>query len=224
MGHKTNPIGLRLGITKGWRSNWFSQKEYRRLLQEDIKLRRFIFKKLQGAGLADVLIERFPNSISITIRSSRPGVVIGRSGAGIEELKKNLQKITPTPLNINIEEIKNPNLQAFLVASTIASQLEKRIAYRRACRQAMARTMEAGAEGIKIRVSGRLAGVEIARSETFSSGKMPLSTLRSEIDYGYVPARTTYGVIGVKVWIYQGEISPKKVLKSQAIQNVQSEG
>lgn len=204
MGHKVNPIGWRVGITKSWRSRWFSQKEYNKLLLEDIRIRQAIFKKFKNAGISEVIIERFPNSVNLNIYTSRPGVVIGRSGAGIEELKEILSKLTKATLKINIEEVKNPNLSALLVASTIASQIEKRISYRRACKQALARTMEAQAEGIKIKVSGRLAGVEIARTENFSSGKMPLSTLRSDIDYACLPARTTYGTIGVKVWIYKG--------------------
>lgn len=206
MGRKVNPISFRIGISKKWKSNWFASKDYANLLHEDLKIRQIISKQLKEAGLSDIVIERSSNSITIAIYTSRPGVVIGRSGAGIEELRSRLAKITKSAIKINIEEVKNPETTAQLVAQSIATQLEKRISYRRACKQAIDRVMKAGGLGVKVKVAGRLGGVEIARRETFSAGKMPLSTLRSNVDYAYVPSRTTYGVIGVKVWIYKGEI------------------
>ncbi len=210
MGQKVSPVGFRTGITKKWKSNWFAGKDYPKLLQEDIKIRELIFKKLHHASVADVLIERSANLVTITVYTSRPGVIIGRSGAGIEELRSEISKITPSTIKINIEEVREPELSARLVALNIASQLERRISYRRACKQALGRVINAGARGAKIQISGRLGGVDIARQETFSSGSMPLATLRSDIDYAYIPARTTYGVIGVKVWIYKGEIFEKE--------------
>lgn len=206
MGRKVSPISIRIGISKKWKSNWFASKGYTNFLHEDLKLRQLIFRELKEAGIAEVIIERSSNLVNITIYTSRPGVVIGRSGAGIDELKAKLQRITKNTIKIDIEEVKDPELSAQLVASSIAAQLEKRISYRRACKQALDRVMKAGALGVKIRVAGRLGGVEIARVETFSLGRMPLSTFRSNIDYAYVPARTTYGVIGIKVWIYKGEV------------------
>jgi len=215
MGRKVSPISLRIGITKTWGSNWFSaKKNYPELLHEDIKLRDFINKKMPNAGIADIRIERSQNAVNITIFTSKPGVVIGRKGSGIEDLRFELEKITKgKTIHLNIEEIRDPDLNAFLVASNIANQLAKRISYRRAAKQALSRTMEAGAQGIKVKISGRLGGAEIARRETFNAGKMPLHTFRSNVDYAYVPSHTTYGVIGVKVWIYKGEIFEDKTKK-----------
>jgi small subunit ribosomal protein S3 len=206
MGQKVNPIGLRLGINKTWKSVWCSKKEYANLLHEDLKITKFIKKELKNAGVADVVIERPQGKINVNIYVLRPGMVIGRQGRGIENLKKGIEKITNLQVSLNVVEVKNPELSAELVAQSIASQIEKRISYRRAAKKAIERTMRAGALGIKVRISGRLAGAEIARSEVFSQGRMPLHTLRSDIDYAYVPAFTKYGVIGVRVWIYKGDI------------------
>lgn len=209
MGQKVNPIGLRIGINKTWKSLWCSGKDYQKLLHEDLKIREFIKKELKTAGVADVIVERPQGKIIINIHVLRPGMVIGRQGKGIENLKKKIEEITSSPISLNVVEVKDPELSAELVAQSIASQIERRISYRRAAKKAIERTMRAGALGIKVRVSGRLGGAEIARSEVFSQGRMPLHTLRSDIDYAYVPAFTKYGVIGVKVWIYKGEIFEK---------------
>lgn len=207
MGQKVNPIGLRIGLVDTWRSNWFVKKNFNKFLYEDVKLRDFIMKKLGRQGVASVLIERSVNSLVINIYSSRPGIIIGRKGEGVEKLKKQLEKITKSTIKINIEEIKEPETKAYLVASNIATQLEKRISFRRAINQAIDRaTKKKSCKGIKVSVSGRLGGVEMARRETFSQGAMPLQTLRANIDYAYVPSFTTYGTIGVKVWIYKGEV------------------
>jgi small subunit ribosomal protein S3 len=207
MGQKINPIGLRIGIVDTWRSNWFAKKDYDKFLHEDIKLRNFIMKKLGRQGVASVLIERSANCVVINIYSSRPGVIIGRKGEGVEKLKDQLQKITKTKVQINIEEVKEPESNAYLIAENIAAQLEKRISFRRALKQAIDRAMNTKeCKGIKISVSGRLGGVEMARKESLSVGEMPLGTLRANIGYAYVPAFTTYGTIGVKVWIYKGKI------------------
>ncbi len=223
MGQKVNPIGLRIGITDSWRSNWFATKGYTKFLHEDIKLRNFILKKLSRQGVASVLIERSANNIIVNIHSSRPGVIIGRKGEGVEKLREQLQKITKTKVQINIEEVSEPESNAYLVAENIASQLEKRISFRRALKQTIDRAMNTkSCQGIKITVCGRLGGIEMARCETLNTGKMPLNTLRSNIDYACVPAFTTYGVIGVKVWIYKGEIFEKKVQNVKNVQDVQN--
>lgn len=207
MGQKVNPIGLRVGITDSWRSNWFAGKGYTNFLHEDIKLRDFILKKLSRQGVASVLIERSANNIIVNIYSSRPGIIIGRKGEGVEKLKDQLQKITKAKVQINIEEVKEPESNAYLVAENIASQLEKRISFRRALKQAINRAIDTkSCQGIRITVCGRLGGVEMARCETLNMGKMPLNTLRANIDYACVPSFTTYGTIGVKVWVYKGEI------------------
>lgn len=210
MGHKVNPIGLRVGINKTWKYLWFSKKDFSKLLHEDIKLKEFIRKELQAAGIADIVIERSTGAVKINIYVLRPGMVIGRGGKGIEGLKGKLEKISGKQISLNIEEVSNPELSAELVAQSIASQIEKRISYRRAAKKTIERTIKTGGQGIKIKISGRLGGAEIARSETFSKGKMPLHTFRSDIDYAFASAFTKYGVIGVKVWIYKGEIFETK--------------
>jgi small subunit ribosomal protein S3 len=208
VGQKVHPKGLRIGIIRDWDSRWFAGKEYKALLHEDQKIRQFIKKRLYHAGVASIEIERAANRIKVIINTARPGIVIGRGGTEVEALRKELEKLTGKQVNLNIVEIKKPELNAQLVAENIASQLEKRIAFRRAMKQSVGRAMRLGAQGIKIACGGRLAGAEIARTEWYSEGKVPLHTLRADIDYGFAEANTTYGKIGVKVWIYKGEVLP----------------
>jgi len=208
LGHKVNPIGLRLGIVKTWDSRWYAEKEYSKFLQEDIVLRRYIKRRLYHAGIAKVEIERTANRAKITIRSARPGIIIGQKGAEIEKLQKELQKLAHREISINIQEIRRVELDAQLVAENVALQLERRVAFRRAMKKSVTASMKFGAQGIKIACSGRLGGAEIARAEWYREGRVPLHTLRADIDYGFTEARTTYGQIGVKVWLYKGEILP----------------
>ena len=206
MGQKTNPIGLRLGIIKSWESRWFSEKNYSELLQEDINLRRFLMKRLSSAGISKIVIERPAKLANITLYTSRPGVIIGKKGSDIEKLKKSVTKMVSGDVNINIVEIKKPELDSQLVADNIAQQLEKRVAFRRAMKKVMQSAFRAGVKGIKVRTAGRLGGAEMARSEGYSERKVPLHTLRADIDYNTAEAQTTYGIIGVKVWVYKGEV------------------
>lgn len=218
MGQKVNPHGLRIGIIKDWDTKWYADNSnYADYLVEDVKVRDFIKKKLLIAGIARIEIERAANKLKINVHTAKPGLVIGKGGTGIEELRKNIEKMTGRSVLINITEIKVPELSALLVAENIASQLEKRISFRRAMKQAMNRTMKMGAKGIKTQVAGRLNGAEIARTEHYNEGTIPLQTLRADIDYGFSEANTTYGKIGVKVWIYKGEVLPavKKVQKAE---------
>lgn len=211
MGQKVNPHGLRIGIIKDWDTKWYAgAKDYSNFLVEDVKLRKYIKKKLYIAGVARIEIERAAAKIKINIHSAKPGIIIGKQGAGIETLRKELEKMTGKSVLLNITEIKTPELNAQLVAESIAQQLEKRISFRRAMKQAMSRAMKFGAKGIKTQVSGRLGGAEIARVEHYHEGTIPLQTLRADIDYGFAEADTTYGKIGVKVWIYKGEVLPSK--------------
>lgn len=211
MGQKVNPHGLRIGIIKDWDTKWYANsKDYSVFLVEDFKLRKFIKKKLYIAGVARMEIERAANKIKINIHTAKPGIIIGKQGAGIEALRQELEKMTGKSVLLNITEIKSPEMNAQLVAENIAAQLEKRISFRRAMKQAMSRTMKYGAKGIKTAVSGRLGGAEIARREHYHEGTIPLQTLRADIDYGFAEANTTYGKIGVKVWIYKGEVLPTK--------------
>ena len=205
MGQKTNPIGLRLGIIKPWESRWFSERDYSKLLQEDIDLRKFLFKKLSSAGISKIVIERPAKLANVTLYTSRPGVIIGKKGSDIEKLKKSVSKIVSGDVNINIVEIKKPELDSQLVADNIAQQLERRVAFRRAMKRAVQSAMRLGALGIRVNCSGRLGGAEIARTEWYREGRVPLHTLRAEIDYGVSRANTTYGICGVKVWIFKGE-------------------
>ena len=205
MGQKTNPIGLRLGIIKPWESRWFSEKDYSKLLQEDINIRKFLTKKLYSAGISKVVIERPAKLAKVTIYSSRPGVIIGKKGSDIEKLKKEVSKIASGDVSINIVEIKKPELDSQLVADNIAQQLERRVAFRRAMKRAVQSAMRLGALGIRVNCSGRLGGAEIARTEWYREGRVPLHTLRADIDYGVSRANTTYGICGVKVWIFKGE-------------------
>ncbi len=216
MGQKIHPVGLRVGVIRDWEGRWFAEKDYATLLHEDLKIRQFIKKKLYNSGVARVEIERAANRVKVTIHTARPGMVIGRGGAEVETLRKSLEKLTDKQVSLNIAEVKVPDLNAQLVAENICFQLERRSSYRRAMKQAISRIMKLGALGVKIRCSGRLMGAEIARSEGYSEGKVPLHTLRADIDYGFGEANTTYGKIGVKVWINKGEVLPeKKVAKGE---------
>lgn len=206
MGQKVNPKGLRVGVIKNWDSRWYAGKEYADYLLEDYQIRTYLKKKLYAAGISRFEIERAANRVKVNIFTAKPGIVIGRGGAEVEVLRQELEKMTGKKVNININEVKRPELDAQLVAESVAAALEKRIAFRRAMKQTVGRTMRMGAEGIKIMCSGRLGGAEIARSEWYSEGKVPLHTLRADIDYATAEADTTYGKIGVKVWIYKGEI------------------
>jgi len=214
MGQKVNPHGLRIGIIKDWDTKWYTNKKsFSQLLLEDVKIRKYIKEKLYQAGVSRIEIERFANKVKVNVNTAKPGIVIGKGGTGIEELRKELSMLTGKSILINISEIKVPELDAQLVAENIASQLEKRISYRRAMKQAMSRAMKLGAKGIKTAVGGRLGGAEIARSEHYHEGTIPLQTLRADIDYGFAEANTTYGKIGVKTWIYKGEVLPAKKVK-----------
>ena len=206
MGQKVHPIGFRLGFNKTWRSRWYAEKEYANLLHEDVVLKRDLKKRFGHAGVSRVEIERAANKLKVTIFTSRPGIIIGRKGQEVDKLKQELQKRTGKEVFVNIQEILKPELDAQLVSESVALQLEKRIAFRRAMRKAVDAALRFGAKGIKIRVSGRLNGAEIARSEWYLHGQLPLHTLRSDIDYGFSEARTTFGQIGVKCWIYKGEM------------------
>ena len=214
MGQKTNPIGLRLGIIKSWESRWFSEKNYSGLLQEDINLRRFLMKRLNSAGISKIVIERPAKLANITLYTSRPGVIIGKKGSDIEKLKKSVTKMVSGDVNINIVEIKKPELDSQLVADNIAQQLEKRVAFRRAMKRAVQSAMRLGAEGIRVNCSGRLGGAEIARTEWYREGRVPLHTLRADVDYGVSRANTTYGICGVKVWIFKGEKFERETFNS----------
>ena len=210
MGQKVNPIGLRLGINRSWDSIWFAKKrDYGRLLIEDYKIRDFIKKNIVNSGVSQVLIERSAKKCIVTIYTSRPGFVIGKKGADVDKIKKNLSKISKSEISLNIKEIKKPELNAYLVAENIAQQLVKRIAYRRAMKRAMQSALRLGAKGIRVCLAGRLAGNEIARTEWLREGSVPLHTFRAEVDYAEAEALTTYGIIGVKVWIYKGEVFSK---------------
>lgn len=222
MGQKVSPHGLRVGINKDWSSYWSAKKkDFSKYLIEDNKLRKFIFDKYVSSAVSKVTIERTVNRLIIDIYTAKPGVLIGNKGAGIETLKQELLKLTESKnLSVNVKEVKKPDLDAMLVAQSVAMQLEKRITFRRAMKQAMQRVMKSGAQGCKIMVSGRLDGAEIARSEYYLEGRLPLHTLRSDVDYAIYVAKTTYGVLGVKVWIYKGEILGKKPL-AQPVEELQ---
>ncbi len=210
MGQKVNPIGLRVGIIRDWESRWYAEKDYATLLHEDIKIREYIENRLKDASVSSIEIERAANRVNITIHTAKPGMVIGKGGSEVEALRKALNKLTGRKVHINIVEIKKPDLDAKLVAENIARQLENRVSFRRVQKQAIQRTMRAGAKGIKTQVSGRLGGADIARAEHYSEGTVPLHTLRADIDYAHAEADTTYGKLGVKVWIYRGEVLPAK--------------
>jgi len=210
VGQKVSPKGLRIGVIKDWDARWYADKNYVELLHEDLKIRKYVKNKLFQSGVSNIIIERTGNTkVRVTIHTAKPGIVIGRNGADIEVLRKELEKMTSKQVNINIQEVKRPEADAQLVAEATAAQLERRVAFRRAMKQAVQRALKSGAKGIKIAISGRLAGADIARTEWYSEGKVPLHTLRADIDYAFAEADTTYGKLGVKVWIYKGEVLPE---------------
>ena len=212
MGQKTNPIGNRLGIIRGWDSNWFGGNDYGDRIAEDYKIRRYLEARLSKGGISRIFIERTLKLVTVTITTARPGLIIGKGGQEVDKLKEELKKITDKDIQINIFEIKRPELDAVLVADSIAKQIENRISYRKAVKMAIAGSMRMGAEGIKVQISGRLNGAEMARSESFKEGRIPLSTFRADIDYHIAEAHTTYGRLGVKVWIMKGEVYGKREL------------
>jgi len=209
LGQKTNPIGFRLGIIRTWDSRWYAKKDYADLLREDIFIRRYITSRLHRAGISRVIIDRAPKKITVTIHTARPGIVIGRKGAEVDQLRDELQHVTKKEIHVNIQEVEKPELDAKLVAEHIASQLVQRVSHRRAMKKAIAASMRAGAKGIKIQCKGRLGGAEMARCEHYMDGRVPLHTLRADVDYARATARTTYGTIGIKVWIFHGEKFPE---------------
>lgn len=209
MGQKVHPKGFRLGIIRSWDSNWYADKDYSELLHEDYQIRKLVKERFYAAGISKVEIQRTGNRVRVTIHTAKPGIVIGRGGSEVEKLKVELATLTRKNININIQEIKRPELDAQIVAENVAQQLEKRISFRRAMKQTVQRTMRVGALGMKIAISGRLGGAEIARTEWYAEGKVPLHTLRADIDYGFAEANTTYGKIGIKVWINRGEVKPE---------------
>ena len=212
MGQKTNPIGNRLGIIRGWESNWYGGKNFGNMIAEDEKIRKYIFTRLIKASVSRVIIERTLKLLTITITTARPGIIIGKAGQEVDKLKEELKKLSGKDVQLNIVEIKRPELEAQLVASSIARQIENRISYRRAIKMSIATTMRMNAEGIKVQISGRLNGAEMARSESYKDGRIPLSTFRADIDYALVEAHTTYGRLGIKVWIMKGEVYGKREL------------
>jgi len=205
LGQKVNPIGLRLGINKNWNSRWYADKNYRSLLYEDLEIRGYLKKKLYHAGISHIDIERAVNKAKVNIYAARPGIIIGKKGAEIEKLKKELEKVSTSEIIINILEVRKPEIDAQLVAENVAMQLERRVAFRRAMKKCVLTALKFGAKGIRVSCSGRLGGAEIARTEWYLEGRLPLSTLRADIDYGFAEAKTIYGVIGIKVWIYKGQ-------------------
>jgi small subunit ribosomal protein S3 len=218
LGQKVNPIGFRLGVVKTWNSRWYADdKEYRRYLHEDLRLKRFLKERMYHAGIANIEIERAAKRIRVNIYAARPGIIIGKKGAEIETLKKDLQKLTSGELFININEVKRPETDAQLVAENVALQLERRVAFRRAIKRSVNMAIKLGAKGIKVSVAGRLGGAEIARTEWYRDGRVPLHTLRADIDYGFTEARTTYGIIGVKVWVFKGEIVAQQQGRSAVV-------
>ena len=210
MGQKVNPHGLRVGVIKDWDSRWYAEKDFADFLVEDHEIREFLKKKLYSAGISKIEIERASDRVKVIIFTAKPGVIIGKGGQELEVLKKELAKLTDKKLVVDVKEVKRPDREAQLVAENIAQQLENRVSFRRAMKSTMGRTLKAGALGIKTAVSGRLGGADIARTEFYSEGTIPLQTLRADIDYGFAEADTTYGKLGVKVWIYKGEVLPKK--------------
>jgi small subunit ribosomal protein S3 len=216
MGQKTNPIGFRLGVTRTWDSRWFAKKNYAELVHEDILIKKFLKKKLYQAGISKIEIERAANKVKVNVYSARPGLIIGKKGSGVDQLREEVQALTKNELLLNILEVRKPEIDATLVSESIGAQLEKRVAFRRAMKKAMATAIKMGVRGIKVRVSGRLGGAEIARTEGYSEGSIPLHTLRADIDFGTAEARTTYGVIGIKTWIYKGDVPLRKPGKGAA--------
>lgn len=229
MGQKTHPIGFRLGIIRGWDSNWYAEKDFAQKLLEDEEIRKYLTARLKRAGLSRVVIERTPKRVILTLHTSRPGVVIGRGGSEVEKLREEIKKLTSKDIQININEIIRPELDASLVAQNIAQQMEGRVSFRRAMKQALTASMRMGAEGIRIKLSGRLGGAEMSRSEQYMEGRVPLHTIRADIDYATATAFTIYGTTGVKVWIYRGEIlgrpdlSPNVQAQRQQLQQMEPE-
>lgn len=215
MGQKVNPIGIRLGIARDWNSKWYASKNFGTLLNQDINLRKLIKKKLSNAAVGKILIHRPANNAIVTVQTARPGVIIGKKGGGIEALRGELSSSLGVPVHLNIEEIKKPELDAILVAESIAQQLEQRVMFRRAMKRAVTSALKSGAKGVKVCVSGRLGGAEIARSESYREGRVPLHTFRANVDYGCAEAKTTYGIIGVKVWIFKGEVNVQKKTRQE---------
>jgi small subunit ribosomal protein S3 len=216
MGHKVHPYGFRLGVSRTWNAKWYAGKGYTDLLKEDISIRQLVTKRLANASVSGVEIERGINHVTVTIHTAKPGIVIGKGGANVEALRQQIGRLTTRKVKLEIKEIRQPELDAVLVAANIAQQLTRRIAFKKAMKQAVQRTMKAGARGVKINVAGRLGGSEMARREWEKEGRVPLGTLRADISYGQVLARTTYGAIGVKVWIYRGDIMPERQLPREA--------
>ncbi len=213
MGHKVHPNGFRLGIIKPWQARWYADRDYKDLVQEDIRLRAFIFKRHANAAIAQIDIERSANRLTLTIHTAKPGIIIGRSGQNVEELRRLIEKMTSKKVQVNILEVRNPDLVAVLVARNIAEQLERRVAFRRAMKLTVQRTMQSGAKGVRVAVAGRLGGAEMSRREGERRGQVPLQTLRADVDFGLAEAHTTYGVIGVKVWIYKGLVKPGQMVE-----------
>lgn len=211
MGQKVHPKGFRLGIIKDWDSRWYAEKDYSKLLHEDIRIRSFIKEKLFNAGVSNIIIERTAKRARINIHAARPGIIIGKKGAEVETLRREIQKMTDKDIFINIVEVRKPEVEAQLVAENIAGQLERRVAFRRALKRSVSSALRFGAEGIKVMVAGRLNGAEMSRREWYREGRVPLQTLRADIDYGFAEAKTTYGVIGVKVWVFKGEVTGDNV-------------
>lgn len=222
MGQKVHPVGFRLGIIRDWEAKWFAEKEYSQLLHEDLKLRQLIRQRLAAAAISRIEIERSANQVTVTVHSARPGIVIGKSGAKVEELRQELEKMTQKKVRLNIQEIQVPELDAHLVAKNIAEQLTRRVSFKRAMKQAVSRSMQRGAKGIKVVIAGRLGGAEMSRREREVAGKVPLHTLRADIDYSTAEALTTFGMIGVKVWIYKGEVLPEKKAAASATKTTQT--
>jgi len=220
MGQKVNPIGFRLGVIRSWDSKWYEEKNYAKWLHEDIKLREYVKKKLGQAGISKVEIERAANKVKVNVHTARPGIVIGKRGAGIEQIKKELQQFTQNEVFLNIVEVRKAETDAQLVAENITTQLERRIAFRRAMKKAVTSTMKFGAGGIRIQCSGRLGGSEMGRREWYREGRVPLHTLRAEIDYGFAEAKTTYGVIGVKCWVFKGDVSDRELRQGTLAQRI----
>ena len=216
MGHKVHPYGFRLGVSRTWNAKWYAGKGYTDLLKEDISIRQLVTKRLANASVSEVEIERGINHVTVTIHTAKPGIVIGKGGANVEALRQQIGRLTTRKVKLEIKEIRQPELDAVLVAANIAQQLTRRIAFKKAMKQAVQRTMKAGARGVKINVAGRLGGSEMARREWEKEGRVPLGTLRADISYGQVLARTTYGAIGVKVWIYRGDIMPERQAPREA--------
>lgn len=216
MGQKVHPRGFRLGVIENWESRWYAEKEYAPLLYEDIRIRNFIKQRLHHAGISKVEIERAGNKVKLNIYTARPGIVIGKKGAEIEKLKAEIMRLSDKEIYLNIHEVRRPDLDAQLVAENVALQLERRVAFRRAMKESVARAIRMGAQGVKVQVAGRLGGTEIARTEWHREGRVPLHTLRADINYGLAEAKTTYGVIGVKVWIFRGEVLTKEEEEQKA--------